>query len=114
VKGKTWLSEKNCGGRLLLESVAYTVEPAVSEEWRKREEEDKRKTKVDAQDFLRDAGKNSNPVTKVTTRWRVMPEWREKLTGAMVADPTSEIGMRVCPPAKFPKDSKGEVHLGFE
>ena len=99
---------------MLLESVAYTVEPAVSEEWRKREEEDKRKTKVDAQDFLRDAGKNSNPVTKVTTRWRVMPEWREKLTGAMVADPTSEIGMRVCPPAKFPKDSKGEVHLGFE
>ena len=114
MNGKTWLSEKNCGQRLLLESVAYTVDPAVAEEWSKREEEDKRKTKEDSQDFMRDAGKNSNPVNKVTTRWRVLPEWREKLTDAMLGNPASEIGMRVCPPAKFPKDSKGEVHLGFE
>ena len=108
VKGKTWLSKKN----LLLESVAYTVEPAVADEWSKREEEEKRKTKVDAQDFMRDAGKNSNPVNKVTTRWRVLPAWREKLTDAMLADPASKIGMRVCPPARFPKDSKGEAESG--
>lgn len=108
VKGKTWLSDIDSGSQLSLKAVNYEVSPETSSGWSKREEQEKRRAKERSMEFMRDADKYSNPANKVTARWRILPEWRIKLAEAMLADPNSEIGQRVCPPAKFPKDKKGQ------
>lgn len=79
----------------------------VLDRWHLSEEEERAKSREMSVEFLRKADKISNPVTKLTSQWRILPEWRKRLAELMLADENSEVYGRVAPPAKFPKDKKG-------
>ena len=111
VAGRKWLSQKNSGLELSAAAFKHPVDSNTAVEWSRLDEEERLKARELALQFQRDAGKHSNPVKKVTSQWRVLPDWRDKMADLIRSDPGSEIGRRVCPPAKFPKDKKGRQNI---
>ena len=103
--GKHWLSEKNLSDSEDEES--FQVSPETAAAWQAIENSDKKRAREESREFMRKVDVFSNPVKKITTQWRILPEWRNKIVKAMLSDANSEIGVRITPPAKFPKDTRG-------
>ena len=107
VKGKDWLNRKN-RSKSSEEKDKFDLSPETVSSWNKKEQSEIHNAKGKSLQFLIKADDYSNPAKKVTQRWKVLPTWRKTVIDEMLKDPNSEIYQRVCPPASFPKDTKGE------
>ena len=84
------------------------MSPDTLSSWRSIEREESERARALSIDFMREASNNSNPAKqKMSTRWRILPEWRKYLVEQMLKDKNSEIFLRVGPPEVFPKDKRG-------
>lgn len=64
--------------------------------------------KEEAAKYLKESREASNPVSGVTSQWKVMPEDRECMTSAIISAEDTEIYARVAPPNKFPSDKPND------
>ena len=73
-------------------------------------EEERQETiqKEEAATYLKESREASNPVSGVTSQWKVMPEDRECVTSAIISAVDTEIHARVAPPTKFPSDKPND------
>ena len=110
VHSRQWLDRKNEGSAITLESVGYSIDETTKAAWAEREKEENKLRKEEALEFIRNAAASSNPVKAVGGQWKVLPQWRELMAKEMLDDPNSEIGLRVTPPTKFPKDKPGRTY----
>ena len=93
---------------MTFESVGFQMDTQTINAWKKRDGDEENIRRQEAIKFLKTARDKSNPVQRVGGQWKVLPAWREQMTNELLRDPSSEIGRRVTPPDKFPKDTRGK------
>ena len=92
---------------MTFDSIGCSITEAMREMWRKREQEENALRRDEAIEFFKTCSKNRNPVKGVTPQWTMLTEWRDSMRDAILLDSQSEIGQRVTPPQKFPRDGRG-------
>ena len=106
MKGKEWLNVQNSQENQDVQH-DFNVSPETVAGWKQKENLERDRARDQSLKFIKNADDHSNPATKISARWRILPSWRQKLVVAMQENNDSEIWQRVRKPAKFPKDTKG-------